>query len=148
MSKKLSQYVLIVSETLPKKHSRAGQATNFISSIGNKTKKHTLRGNYELWAKRFEKINAGEAYLSIRTWSGKPYKSMQYEQYRLYDTDGIGIQKLEDPNNFIYASINGKRFNWDVIAMNDGLSFIDFSDWFKVRSQEPMAIIHFTNFRY
>lgn len=36
-------------------------------------KRHTIRANYEFWAKRFEKIAAGEAVLSIREWVGKPY---------------------------------------------------------------------------
>ena len=36
----------------------------------------------------------------------------------------------------------------ETIAKNDGLSFSDFCDWFRVRTPEPMAIIHFTGFRY
>ena len=37
---------------------------------------------------------------------------------------------------------------WEEIAKNDGLSLEDFCDWFKVRSNKPMAIIHFTAMRY
>ena len=37
----------------------------------------------------------------------------------------------------------------DSIAKNDGLSLQDFNDWFKKADlNEPMAIIHFTKFRY
>ena len=110
--------------------------------------RHDIRGNYELWAKRFKKINKGEAILSVRIWSGKPYQSKQQEIFKYDKTHGIGLQKLEQPNNFVFAPIDGKKVNWDLVAKNDGLSFEDFCDWFKVRSDKPMAIIHFTDFRY
>ena len=31
---------------------------------------------------------------------------------------------------------------------NDGLSYVDFCDWFKIRQDKPMAIIQFTDFQY
>ena len=35
------------------------------------------------------------------------------------------------------------------LANNDGLDFDDFVDWFKQYDlTKPMAVIHFTNFRY
>ena len=35
------------------------------------------------------------------------------------------------------------------LANNDGLSFIDWQDWFKdYDHSQPFAIIHFTKFRY
>lgn len=71
----MTTYVLTVSEFFPKTHNKAGLPTGFINAISNKTKLHTIRGNYDLWAKRFEKINKGEAVLSVRYWSGKPYNS-------------------------------------------------------------------------
>ena len=39
---------------------------------------------------------------------------------------------------------------WEKRAMqiNDGLSFDDFCEWFKVRQNSPMAVIHFTEWRY
>ncbi len=55
---------------------------------------------------------------------------------------------MEDPTNFVYASIGNKIVDWQEIAKNDGLSFEDFCEWFKVRNKKPMAIIHFTDFRY
>jgi hypothetical protein len=48
----------------------------------------------------------------------------------------------------VFAPIEGKKVNWEDIAKNDGLSFEDFCEWFKVRTSSPMAIIHFTDFRY
>lgn len=51
-------YVLTVSQKFPTTHKKAGLSTGFLLAIKNHDKKHTLRGNYDLWAKRFEKINA------------------------------------------------------------------------------------------
>lgn len=144
----MKTYVLTISEYFPKSHKRLGQATVFLLSIKNYDKIHTIRGNYELWEKRFKNINEGKADLSLRVWSGKPYRSKQQEIFKFDNTHKIGLQKLEDPTNFVFAPIEGKIINWEEIAKNDGLSFEDFCDWFKVRNNSPMAIIHFTEFRY
>lgn len=141
-------YVLTVSQKFPTAHKKAGQSTGFPLAIKHYDKIHTIRGNYDLWAKRFEKINAGKAILSVRIWEGKPYASKQLEIFKYDYTHKIGIEKLEDPTNFVFAPIEGKQINWDLVAKNDGLSFEDFCEWFKVRSNSPMAVIHFTGFRY
>ena len=144
----LTTYVLTVSVRFPKTHKKAGQSTGFPLAIKHYDKIHTIRGNYDLWAKRFEKINAGKAILSVRMWEDMPYKSKQLEIFRYDHTRKIGLQKLDDPTNFVFAPIEGKKINWEDIAKNDGLSFEDFCEWFKVRNDRPMAIIHFTDFRY
>jgi hypothetical protein len=152
----MKTYVLTVSRTFPKAHERAGQPTFFVEKINEVImpisddpiigkKLHTIRGNYPLWEKRIKAINEGKAILSIRYWSGKPYNSKQVEFCQLNE---VGLQKLDNPKNFAWASIEGKMINWNDIAKNDGLTFYDFCDWFKVRQDAPMAIIHFTNFRY
>tara|TARA_R110000868_G_scaffold16350_13_gene73587 strand:+ start:722 stop:1255 length:534 start_codon:yes stop_codon:yes gene_type:complete len=145
---KIKTYVLTVAKVFPKTHKRAGEPTNFPSSIHHGTKKHTIRSNYDLWKKRFEKIDAGEAVLSIRVWEGKPYNSKQREIFRLNKSQGIGIEKLENPDNLLTAAIEGKLIDWKDVATNDGLNFWDFCHWFKTRQKEPMAVIHFTDFRY
>ncbi len=141
---------MTVSKQFPKTHPRSGQDTRFVYNIqrlfSNECEKiHTIRANYDFWSKRAKEINEGKAVLSIRYWSGKPYNSKQVEICRL---EKIGIEKLEDPTNFVFAPIEGKPINWETIAINDGLTFEDFCDWFKVRTKSPMAIIHFTDFRY
>ncbi len=140
----MKTFVLTVSKQFPKTHSRAGQDTGFVTNILN-TKIHTIRHNYELWNKRAKEINEGKAILSIRYWSDLPYRSKQIEFCRL---EKIGIEKLHCPNNFVFAPIGGSVHSWGDIAKNDGLSFEDFCEWFKVMTDEPMAIIHFTDFRY
>lgn len=144
----MTTYVLTVSQKFPTTHKKSGQSTGFPLAIKHNNKIHTIRGNYDLWAKRFEKINAGKAILSVRIWEGKPYASKQLEIFKYDYTHKIGIEKLEDPTNFVFALIEGKQINWDLVAKNDGLSFEDFCEWFKVRPNSPMAVIHFTDFRY
>lgn len=141
----------MVSKNFPVTHPKAGTPTGFPDKISNvffwgkETKIHTIRANYELWEKRIKEIQEGRAYLSIRYWSVKPYQSKQVE---IMSLNNAGIEKLEDPTNFVYAPIEGKHIDWEVVAKNDGLSFRDFCDWFKKRQNNPMAIIHFTDFRY
>jgi hypothetical protein len=148
MKNKISTYVITVSQTFPSYHPKCGKPTLFVQRISALSKIHTIRGSYALWEKRFKKINEGKAFLSVRIWTGKPYNSPQEEVFKFDSSHGIGLEKLENPNNFVFATIGNMRVDWGAIAENDGLSFEDFCNWFKVRTPEPMAIIHFTNFRY
>jgi len=150
----MKTYVLTISRDFPKTHKKAGYPTMFLALISALVKKHTIRGNYKLWKKRFKKIEKGEACLSIRFWEGKPYNSKQKEFLNLKNTDGIGIQKLTFQECFLETGwIVGQAEYSDqllsCVAENDGLSKEDFIEWFKKYDfSEPMAIIHFTHFRY
>lgn len=154
----------MLSQVFPADHPKARIHTEFRNKLqaalnGSDltfAKRHTIRANYPLWAKRFEQIERGEACLSIRQWSGKPYASKQIEIVRLTKEDGIGLQKFEVYAN--YAGINNwQHFKIDDrgymsindIPNKDGLSREDWIDWFKNYDlSKPMAIIHFTKFRY
>ena len=84
--------------------------------------------------------------LSIRQWTGKPYASKQEEIARLTSEYGVGIQRL-----YIYNIDGVYRYCVDPceLARKDGLSFVDWRDWFKDYDiTQPLAIIHFTKFRY
>jgi len=156
--KKNKTYVLTVSEFFPKTHNKSGLPTGFINSISNQTKLHTIRGNYPLWKKRIEEVQAGNAILSVRYWTGKPYKSKQKEVFVFDKDSAIGIQKLIfNQSNYLYPYVDWesakKYVDTEVthyqISTNDGLSEVDFFEWFKKYDlSEPMAIIHFTPFRY
>ena len=155
----MKTYVLTVSRFFPKTHKRAGEKTNFsqklqlgIKNIPNSVmydeecdlimdrKIHTIRANYPLWKKRISEIQNGNAILSIRYWSGKPYKSKQVEITQLDKNSGVGVQELV----YGYDKTLIKE-----LAMNDGLSLEDFQEWFKKYDlSKPLAIIHFTRFRY
>ena len=105
------------------------------------------------------KIYAGEAELSVRQWTGRPYCSKMEEIARLSRVDGIGIQRLTFPLadlNFAEidytimqgASVNPNR-EIDLLARNDGLDYGLWADWFRTYDlTKPFALIHFTPFRY
>ena len=163
----MKTYIITVARTFPKMHKRAGEQTLFTEKIacavfcpGNcdecdfqSPKIHTIRSNYELWEKRAQHINEGKAVLSIRYWSGKPYNSKQVELCQLNE---VGVQKLQRKNSTL---VDNRQYVIDgntkpglitvTLAKNDGLGVYDFMDWFpKGIGMEPMAIIHFTEFRY
>lgn len=166
-------YVLMVSRNFPNTHAKAGSPTFFTQGIckaigrmpvyenqkvnANEVKDllkhfsakiHTIRLNYELWAARFAEIEAGTAYLSLRYWEAKPYKSKQVEFLQLHNTDGIGIQKLSFPLG-VFIDDYDSDVSIKEIAKNDGLSWEDFKEWFdEIPYGSEFVIIHFTDFRY
>ncbi|RZL47547.1 MAG: hypothetical protein EOP00_11600 [Pedobacter sp.] len=152
----MKTHVLIISRYFPKTHSKGGQDTDFLDKIFfNKTKKHTIRGNYNLWKKRIDEVLQGKAIISLRYWSGKPYNSKQVEITQFNQTSYIGIQKLFFEDNCIdipivfVPGVGAVEQSIETIANNDGLTLPDFKEWFaKADLSEPMAIIHFTDFRY
>jgi len=170
--KAMNVYVLTLSQTFPVYHPKAGKNTRFGAKVGDTLadkpdatkvdsdyKRHTIRGNYDLWHKRFEEIYAGKACLSVRMWSGKPYASKQVELYRLTKEDGIGMELLCFADNHskkdkeLHRPIVGGTTEVDYrkLAANDGLSLQDWEDWFTYGDydlREPMVIIHFTPYRY
>ena len=162
----MKTYVITISRNFPAKHPRKGEHTNFDTQLLNAVcgahnmsidfpqvgmKLHTIRGNYELWSKRFEQIEAGKACLSLRYWMGKPYHSKQTEICKLTKDDCIGLQRLEFYNGCLQQPIirSGITIKAEYLANNDGLSFDSWKDWFKSYDlSKPLAIIHFTKFRY
>lgn len=170
----MKTYVLMLADKFPATHQRKGEQTFFHRKVINglnypinfqpvfgcnepAKKIHTIRKNAELWVKRFEQIDSGKACLSLRMWEGKPYKSKQIEIARLTKEDGIGIQlgyigiEREHPTLSIGYPENGsiEFIEGDLISYNDGLTRWDWCDWFKNYDiSKPMAIIHFTKFRY
>lgn len=147
----MKTYVIIISEYFPKGNSEAGKPTGFPLAIKHYEKLHTIRGNYSLWKKRFVEINAGKAILSIRIWSGKPYQSKQLELFTYDHTHKIGVQSLQMTQLGWFVDGKDSDFTLADFAKNDGLSFLQFSEWFRGKisiDMEPMAIIHFTDFRY
>lgn len=168
----MKTYVITLSKRFPTGHNRAGDLTFFHEALSNalhnteatltvddaddtsikiyERKIHTIRANYPLWDKRIAEVERGEACLSIRQWTGKPYHSKQVEIARLTKEDGVGIQRLEFVNGKLGLPRIGIVYQRkNEIALNDGLSFEDWENWFKNYDlAQPMAIIHFTKFRY
>ena len=155
----MKTHVLILSKIFPATHPRKGEPTGFrekfLAAIkqlkGEWWKLHTIRANYELWAKRIAEVQRGEAVLSVRMWSGRPYMSKQIEIARLTREDGIGIQGLGFIN--VWGCDRYVVDCYDAplsqLAHNDGLPVDDWLDWFKgYDKSRKLAIIHFTKFRY
>ncbi|MCH5235532.1 MAG: hypothetical protein J1E16_09570 [Muribaculaceae bacterium] len=142
----MKRYVLILSQYFLKGHPKEGNHTEFHRKYVEGSKIHTIRTNYDFWKSRIEEINKGYAYLSIRIWEGKPYRSKKYEFARLYEA---GIQKIQFKDLSRKANVEGKLIDLPLLSKNDGLDFNDFFYWFKSYNlKEPLAIIHFTQFRY
>lgn len=161
----MKTYVITLSRSFLTKHSKAGEPTNFRDAFNAgqvfnrgseclylRPKLHTIRANYPLWEKRIKEVQEGKAFLSVRQWTGKPYRSKQIEITRLTTEDGVGIQKLCFPNRLTaWIDYPERRLSVDFkyLAKNDGLSLADWCDWFRGYDlSKPMAIIHFTKFRY
>lgn len=178
---KKKTYVLILSEVFPKTHHKTGMPTGFkvkfslgqgcpdcdkpqdLSGVNisdsngcinacSLPKLHTIRANYPLWERRIRDIQEGNAVLSVRQWTGKPYCSKQIEIARLTAANGVGIQKLCFPNRLTaWVDYPESKLSVDFkhLAKNDGLSLADWCDWFRHYDlSKPLAIIHFTKFRY
>ena len=145
----MKTYVITLSEKFPTTHTRKGQETDFRRLFLNGNKIHTIRANFPLWEKRIAQIQKGEAVLSVRQWTGKPYQSKQVEIARLTAEDGVGIQELKLTDLSRPTTINGQRIELPLLAQNDGLSFNDWFNWFiGYDLSKHLAIIHFTKFRY
>lgn len=173
----MKTYVLTVSRYFAATHKRKGSETFFLEKILSELvpcgllpkqeqdrfspfnynvftacipKIHTIRANYTLWQNRFDEIKAGRACLSLRYWSEKPYRSKQVEFARLTREDGIGLQELKvDAATCVIDGEAKQMLLPETIANNDGLSIDDWREWFRSHYfSKPMAIIHFTKFRY
>lgn len=163
----MKTYVITLSQSFQSKHSRSGQPTDFAHLFENgqhlkpaglevcKHKIHTIRANYPLWRKRIAEVENGQAILSIRQWTGRPYFSPQAKLADLTKDNGVGIQKLkfhlDRDGNVLYNNfdIDGHYADIKDVARHDGLSFDDWREWFKSYDlTEMLAIIHFTKFRY
>lgn len=147
----MKTYVIILSEKFPTTHPRKEQETEFGRSFLNGKKIHTIRGNFPLWEKRLKEVQEERAVLSVRQWTGVPYRSPQKELRCLTSEDGVGVQILSFSHEIIGFEIDkrGYRVRLDNLSENDGLSLIDWEDWFKGADlSKPLAIIHFTKYRY
>ena len=157
----MKTFVITLSKTFPRTHIHSGRKTYFAQLLNNglslteeglkicRHKIHTVRTNFPLWEKRISEIQRGQAVLSIREWTGIPYRSHQKELARLTGSDGVGIQVLKLENLYSPTVIDGEKVELSDLAAHDGLSLSDWYDWFRnVDLRQPMAIIHFTKFRY
>lgn len=142
------KYVITLSKNFPATHIRKGEETKFAEQVLAQQKIHTVRANYDLWKKRFEKVEKGLACIVLRQWSEKPYRSKQVDIITLTKENGIGLQKLEFTQLGIFIDDIDSDLTYKELANNDGLSLQDYHAWFKNYPTSPQAVIHFTGKRY
>ncbi len=175
---KTVHYKIPVSQRFLSGHPRAGQNTYFAEKIQlalsdlngpvmmyaddmtivDELKFHTIRNNFELWNKRIHKVSIGKAVIDLCYWKlpgGRFTPGNDLITFVTFDKDsGCGVQKIILKEDLVCASIETSYsynliVSTSIIADNDGLSHEDFKAWFKGYDlSEPMAIIHFTSFRY
>jgi len=154
----MKTYVLILSQYFPKHHPRSGDLTLFHYKLHHCEKLHTIRGNFQLWAKRIDEVNQGKAFISIRQWSGKPYRSKQEEIHQL-KAGQVGYEEIFisyiqgkfeitlNDDQYLYGDAINELGNNDGLDGEQGLK-----DWFlpSLKKEECFSgiIIHFTDFRY
>lgn len=165
---KTKTYIIRLARVFPATHKRAGEPTLFKQHlvIGDHCpvcefrdtrlclttpcKRHTIRENYAYWEERIGNIRAGDGVLSIRDWKGDSPRSVQPEIRTVAGTMGVGIQRLTFDNGDINRPrVGDTPIQTYELALNDGLAEDDWRDWFKNYDlTKPMALIHFTPFRY
>jgi hypothetical protein len=142
----MKTHVLMIAKTFPAGHPKKGTLTRFWGKIKQGIKIHTIRENYELWEKRIGEVREGRAVLSLRQWEGLPRRSPQKEIRCLTARDNIGIQKIICRGGW---EIDGNTISKEELAAHDGLAVKDFTAWFgRIEPFTPLALIHFTGFRY
>jgi hypothetical protein len=146
---KLKKYVLMLSRTFPVYHYLKGQPTNFKEKLLAE-KIHTIRINAKNWAHKIDEVNAGRAIISIKEWSGAPYKSTPIEIFQMHKCGFEFVTKnnygyiINSPDNDSISLVSSLG-----IAKNDGLLVEEFNSWFKkIDTSQQLIIIHFTDFRY
>lgn len=151
----MKTYVLTLAKLFQRTHPESGKPTDFKNKLQHGEKIHTIRANYMLWKNRVEEVQQGNACISIRQWSGIPYRSKQQVLDILTSDHNIGIQRLvfhkdkDGMPSLIFFDIDGKYIDVATLANNDGLSTENWQNWFiGYDLSKPMAIIQFTNFRY
>ena len=147
-------YNIILSNVFPSWHLHKGEPTKFKEML-RIIKLHTIRANYDLWKKRFEEIDRGEAILVNREWVGRPYRSKTSEITRLTKDSGIGLQQLTFGKGLYGLTslcrpiVDGKEVRTELLAHNDGLSLEEWINWFSNYDlSQPLAVIQFTSYRY
>ena len=142
-SGKIKTAEILISKVFLNYHSKAGEPTNFEQKIKSGEKKHTIRSNFKEWEKRLSGVDV----LRVKQWSSVPYRSAKVKLFELRPEDGVELAKLTHENGRFFIN-DETEVTIDQLAKNDGLSVEDFTDWFKVFSTEPMALIYFSKFRY
>ncbi|MEK6879094.1 MAG: hypothetical protein AABY22_05770 [Nanoarchaeota archaeon] len=148
---KKKTFVITVSKTFMRNHPKKGELTNFKKKVLSKSKIHTMRSNFKYWKSVIDKVNSGEAILSVRQWAGRPYHKDEngVGQVEITQFTKLGFQKVKYSRDQ-FITIDKKKFTDEEqlkeIALNDGLTPDEFRGWFP--KTFTGIVIHFTEFKY
>jgi hypothetical protein len=172
---------IMCSRHFPKGHPKAGQPTFFVEKILNCYRDNfQLPDSFKPWIDSYAALLKGEDYLkavaikelkphtirpgsrfkpgdmvSLRVWSGAPYRSKQIEfaQVEVKRTWSIEINNRFGAASFegvidgkIFAQLhygNDRDLNKDgliKLAANDGLELEDFVDWFAIHPKKKEQV--------
>ena len=157
----MNTVVVMLTKEFFKGHPMAGKPTNFSTLVKQGKKIHTCRDNHDYWAGKIEALKKNGGVLSIREWSGKPYRSNQNVIMDVPASE-VHVSTLElhriitvYNEKRYYATIGGKPISMAKLAGNDGFNFqTDFEAFldpiFDMRGADvvKLAIIHFNSYRY
>lgn len=145
--KNLKTFVLIISPKFPKGHPSEGQLTEFRAKIPDGRKKHTLRKNSAWWRHQVRQVERGEAIISVREWSGLPYRSKQRELFRLGKGD-VRCTLIRKHDTDTWSHAPNTLIDIVDLAADDGLETADFRAWFRdTEIGAVFACIHFDKFQ-
>jgi hypothetical protein len=167
---KIKKHKLNIRNIFPEEHSKAGKETFYahkiigivsgIKQTNNYGEKiHVVEQNYDYWKKRIDMVNCGDAVLDLYCYFGDDFR-----KFHTFDKNsGLDIQKLGffKNSNLPFVSITTtshggramsatlREIDINQLAENNGLSLQDFQEWLNISDcSKPLAIIHFTKFRY
>lgn len=152
---------IMCSRVFPKGHPRQGESTHFVEKIWNSFRRDdfSLPDSFAPWVKNFpfkseeylqaigkasirdcklHTIRAGSRYkpgetVSLRVWSGSPYRSKQIEFAQ------VEVKKVWSIEIGEFWFINDAILEHDQVtelASNDGLVYDDFINWFKIHPKK------------
>jgi hypothetical protein len=165
--------IVVLGKKFPPKHLKAGLETDFSLRVkcgqilndginagcwfpycgmcklcDERGKIHTCQSNYEYWAKKINRLKEVGGVLSVRQWSGVPFRSKQ-EIIVDVPAEYVGIQRAVFTEDMKGVYIDDNFVFIEEFANNDGLSYEDFCEWLKNYDiSKPLAVIHFTKYQY
>lgn len=159
--------VVMLTKVFFSEHPKSGQETHFADLVKAGKKIHTCRDNFNYWAEKIASLKRTGGVLSVRQWSGKPYRSPQEIVVEI-PASKVGVSELIVERIFIpsvhlrpsemtayKASIGDTQIDIKKLAKNDGFSyegdFVSFINPLFNKYQRNiirLAIIHFNEFEY
>ena len=134
---------ILVLYGCPRCHVSKADCPNICNSVRVSPKIISLHQSYAWWKKRFDTLFKENGVISL-------CYGVNIEFLRLRVEDGIGIQKLifED-GSLLKPMVDGKYISIKDLSKHFGLRWEDFKEWCdRYDLTQPLAIIHYTGFRY